>query len=138
GHDFASRVGTLVVTLHHAGTLGEDLAVFSDTNEHVGNGLARAADAVGWIVRGEHGRSLGEAVALGDGDTDGPEKLGEISRQWSASGKNDAQLTASADSNFRIDELVGECPLQLQSWADGLQAGAPRRGLFGDGHRPVE
>src|SRR5208337_3862873 len=55
GKNDAGSFGIFVVALHDAGALGEDFAVIGNANLNVGDGPARAADAVSGESGGEDG-----------------------------------------------------------------------------------
>src|SRR5260370_420700 len=135
---FTRGVRTFVIALHHAWTFGEDFAVFRDANENVGNGSPGAAAAILRIIGGEDRRSLRQAVALVNGNADGPEKFGEFLGKGRAAGENHAQFSACSSADFFVDELVGEGPLGLEERAGTLGTGAPRSGAPGDVDGPIK
>src|SRR4029077_13101017 len=100
--------------LHHARSFGENFAVSRDANQNVGNGSPRAAAAILRIVGGEDGRSLGEAVALVNGNADGPEEFGEFLGKRRSAGKNHAQFSARSSADFFVNKFVGKGPLGLE------------------------
>src|SRR5712672_4520306 len=108
---FAGCVLIFVVALHHAGALGENFAVVGDANQNVGNGAAGAAAAILRIVGSENGRSFGEAIALVNGHSYGPEEFGEVFGKRSAAGEHHAQFSARSGADFSVDEFAGEGPL---------------------------
>src|SRR5260370_8918616 len=135
---FTRGVRTFVIALHHAWTFGEDFAVFRDANENVGNGSPGAAAAILRIIGGEDRRSLGQAVALVNGNADGPEKFSELLGKGRAAGENHAQFSACSGADFFVDEFVGEGPLGLEKRAGTLGSGAPGSGAPGDVDGPIK
>src|SRR5260370_26573273 len=136
--DFTRGVRTFVITLHHARTFGEDFAVFRYANENVGNGSPGAAAAILRIIGGEDRRSLRQAVALVNGNADGPEKFSEFLGERRTAGENHAQFSACSGADFFVDEFVGESPLSLEKRAGTLGSGAPGSGAPGDVDRPIK
>ncbi len=90
------------------------------------------------IVGGEDGRSFGEAVALVNGDADGPEKFGEFLGKGRAAGEDHAQFSACSGADFFVDKFVGEGPLGLEERAGTLGSGAPGSGAPGDVDGPIK
>src|SRR5262249_27249196 len=124
--------------LHDARTLGEDFAVAGDLQNHVANGSPGAAHAVLWVVGGQHGRGFRKAVALVDGNANGPEKLGEILCQRRTARTNETNMAARAGADLAIHQSIRESPLQLKAPTDGLLAAAPSAGARRNAHGPVE
>src|SRR5258708_9439188 len=135
--NFPRSIGTLVIALHDAGAFGENLAVLGDAKLNVADGAPRAAGAVCGIVCGQDGRSFGQAVTLIDGNADGPEKLGELFRKRRAAGKDHAQPSAGPRAYFRINQLVGNGPLQLHAEGYIFLARAPGPVALGSSHSPI-
>src|SRR6266850_2398961 len=128
----------LVVALHDARTFDENLAVFRDANLDVGDGLAGTADAIVRVVTRNNWRSFRQAIALIDGDADGPKEFGERFGKRRAAGRDDAQAAAGAETNFLVDQRICKLPLDLQDSAGGNSSGAPRDRLLRDFHRPIK
>src|SRR5712672_3411788 len=135
---FAGCVLIFVVALHHAGALGENFTVVGDANQHVGDGAAGAAAAILRIVGSENGRSFGEAIALVNGNSYGPEEFGEVFGKRSAARKDHAQFSARSGADFFVDEFIGNGPLGFQDRAGALPAGPPGCGAPGNINRPIE
>src|SRR5258708_4373986 len=136
--NFPRSIGTLVIALHDAGAFGENLAVLGDAKLNVADGAPRAAGAVCGIVCSQDRRSFGQAVTLIDGNADGPEKLGKLFRERRPAGKDHTQLSAGARADFRIDQLVGNGPLQLHAEGYIFLARAPGPRAFGYFHGPIK
>src|SRR5258708_6416364 len=90
------------------------------------------------MIAGEDGGGFRQTVALIDGNTDGPEKFAEILGERSAARKDGAEMAAGARTNFGIDELVGDGPLQANGQAGGFFAAAPGGGFAGGLHGELE
>src|SRR6266404_2997390 len=135
---FAVGDEEIVVGIEIADIAGVKPAVFGDANENVGNRTSRAAAAILWIVGGQDGGSLGQAVALVNWDADGPEKFGELLGKGRAAGKDHAQFSAGSGADFFVDELVSESPLGLEERAGTLGSGTPGSGAPGDVDRPIK
>src|SRR5258708_5685451 len=136
--NFPRSIGTLVIALHDAGAFGENLAVLGDAKLNVADGAPRAAGAVCGIVCGQDGRSFGQAVTLIDGNADGPETVGERFRRRRDAGKDHAQPSAGTRADFRINQLVGNRPLQLDAEGYIFLARTPGPGAFGYFHGPIK
>src|SRR5258708_1654832 len=90
------------------------------------------------MIAGEDGGGFRQTVALIDGNTDGPEKFAEILGERSAARKDGAEMAAGARTNFGIDELVGDGPLQANGQAGGFFAAAPGGGFAGGLHGEIK
>jgi len=138
GEHIVGGFGRFEVTLHDARALGENFAVVGNAELDVGNRAAGAAGTVVRVIAGEDGRGFRQAVALIDGNADGPEKFAEIPGERGSAGKNGAELAAGAGTNFGIDELVGDYPLEASDKAGGFFAAAPGCGFAGSLHGEIE
>jgi len=138
GENFTGGFGRFEITLHDARALSENFAIVGDADLNVGNGAAGAAGTILRMIAGENGRSFRQAIALIDGNSDGPEKFAEILGERSTAGKNGAKVAAGAGANFGIDELVGDGPFQPHGEAGGFFAAAPGGGFAGDLHGEIE
>src|SRR5579859_747649 len=138
GKNFAGGFRRFEISLHDARTLGDNFAIVGDVQLNVGDWAAGTPGAVMRMVAGEDGRGFRQAVALIDGNADGPEKLAEVFGERSAAGKNGAELAAGAGANFGVDERVGNDPLQTNGQAGGFLATTPGGGFAGCLHGELE
>src|SRR5208337_3605441 len=138
GKNCAGGFGVFVIALHDAGAFGEDFAVVGDTNLNVGDGAARAADAVLGEGGGEDGRRFRQTITLIDGNADGPKKLRHFLGERRAPRQDDAKAAAGARADFGIDQHIGEDPLQFGGVGGRSFATAPGSDFPGELHGPIE
>src|SRR5208337_1626059 len=138
GKNRAGSFGVLEVALHDAGALGEDFAVVGNANLNVGDGAARAADAVLGEGGSEDGRGFRQTIALIDGNANSPKKLRQVLEERGTARHDEAEAAARAGTDFGIDQLVGEGPLQFGGEGGRSFAAAPRSDFPGELHGPIE
>src|ERR1700722_8755422 len=138
GKNIAGGFGRFEIALHDARAHGEDFAIVGDAELDVGDWAARAAGAIVRMVAGEDGRGFRQTVTLVNGNPDGPKEFAEILGERGAAGKDGAKVATGAGSNFRIDEPVGDGPLQANRQAGGFFAATPGGGFAGGLHGEFE
>ena len=124
--------------MHNARAFDEDFSIFGDADLHIGDGLAGTAHAVHGVIAGNDGRSLRKAVTLVNGNADGPEKFRERFGERGAAGRDDAQMAAGPETDFLVDQFIGELPLRFQGEARMSAIGAPGSGSLGHVHGPIK
>src|SRR5260370_6590630 len=68
--NFTGGFGVLIVALHDARALDEDLSIFGHADLNVGNRFAGTAHAIIGIIAGDDGRSFRQSIALINADSD--------------------------------------------------------------------
>src|ERR1700687_5462702 len=116
-NDFAGSFRILVVALHNARALDDNLTVIRDAHLNVGNRPARTANTVRGIVVGDNWRGLRQSVTLVDRYADGPKELGKLFRQGRAAGTYQPQAAAGTLAYFLVHQQVSELPLELDGEA---------------------
>ncbi len=67
-----------------------------------------------------------------------PEEFRERFGKRRAAGRNDAQMAAHTETNFLVDQGIGEFPLRFQREARRGSGRAPGSGALGDVHGPIK
>src|SRR6266478_1349690 len=136
--DFAGGFGILVIALHDARAFDENFSVFGGADLHVGNRFAGTAHTIVGIIAGDDGRSFRQAVTLVDGNSDGPEKLGELFGKRSAARADKAEAATHTGPDFAVDQGVSEPALERNDEIRMALAGAPPRRHLGHSYRPIK
>src|SRR2546429_5998846 len=136
--DFAGGFGVLVIAVHDAGTFDKDFSIFGDTNLDIGNWLARTAHTIDRVIAGNDRRSFRKTITLINGNTDSPEKFRERFGKRRDAGRDDKQLAADYQTDYLVDQFIGEFPLRFQGKACMSSVRAPGSGSLRHVHGPIK
>ena len=113
GQRLGGLLGQVVVAVHHARALDQDLVVLADLDLAARERRADGAElvVVGVVDEGAGG-GLGQAVALEDQDAGGVEPLGDVVVERGRAGDEEADPAAEAVADLAEDQLVEEPVLE--------------------------